>query len=297
MPQPAPLPDDLASGPFDRRAAERAGLRQGRLRRADVRRPYRGVQTLHTPQTVLDRCSAYAVRLKPGQAFSHATAAQLLDLPLPQALENETQLHVCAVMPAPAPTTRGVVGHRLRVRPPLGAVHGLPVVRADEVWAQLATELGLDDLVVLGDAILQAYSDVHGVLDALRGAADVPYRAGAARLRRAVVEMRAGSASPGETRVRLLLVRAGVPEPTLNAPVTRADGFVLGHGDLVWAARRVVLEYEGDHHRVDREQFRYDIDRYERFQEAGWTVLRVTADDLAAPRSAALVRRVRSLVG
>jgi hypothetical protein len=289
MREPQPLPEDLAGRPFDRNALERAGLSQGRLRRRDITRPFHGVQTVRPTGTRSERCRAYRVRMKPGHAFSHQTAALLLDLPLPTAFEEETELHVSVVFPAPAPTTRGVVGHRLRIGPPVVLHEGLPVVRPDEAWAQLAPLLSVDELIALGDAILWRRPDAFGLL---RSASEVPYRPNGERLRRALREIRVGAASPGETRVRLLLVRAGVPEPELNAEVALPSGVV--HPDLVWRDRRVAVEYEGAGH-ADERQRRYDIERYELLKEAGWTVVLATADSLRAPNAGTFVRRVRAL--
>lgn len=288
MAEPPPLPERLRNAAFDRAAARSAGLSQGRLRRRDIRRPFHGVQFVGTVGGLRDRCRAYRVRVKDGQAFSHQTAALLHGLPLARSFEEELDLHVCAVMPAPAPTTRGVVGHRIRIAPAIVVVDGLPVVGMVEAWAQMAPLLTVDELIELGDAVL--WRD-DALLPAMRRAAEVPYRPGAPRLRRALREIRVGCASPGETRVRLLLTRAGIPEPELNAEVRLQVGVV--HPDAVWRRRRVLLEYEGDGHR-ERQQFRYDIDRYEQLSEEGWTVLRVTADDLHDPRSRTLIRRVRA---
>jgi hypothetical protein len=290
MREPTPLPDDLTGRPFDRRALERAGLSQGRARRRDITRPFHGVQIVRPIGTRLERCRAYRVRMKPGQAFSHQTAALLQDLPLPRTFEDETELHVSAVLPAPAPTTRGVVGHRLRIEPPVVVVHGdLPVVRPDEAWAQLAPLLAVDELIELGDAVLWQDRDA---LERLRAAASVPYRPNGERLRKALREIRVGAASPGETRIRLLLVRAGLPEPELNAEVRLPSGLV--HPDLVWRAQRVAVEYEGAGHGSEQQR-RYDIERYELLKEAGWNVVLATADSLREPAASRMVRRLRAL--
>ncbi|WP_369009914.1 DUF559 domain-containing protein [Actinoplanes cyaneus] len=51
---------------------------------------------------------------------------------------------------------------------------------------------------------------------------------------------------------------------------------------------RVAVEYEGDHHR-ERVQFLRDVHRLNALHEAGWTVLRFTADHvLRAPQRTAL---------
>jgi hypothetical protein len=39
------------------------------------------------------------------------------------------------------------------------------------------------------------------------------------------------------------------------------------------------LEYEGDHHRIDRRQFNRDIARFEALPDLGWITVRVTAED------------------
>lgn len=290
MRDPAPLPDRLTGRAFTRRDAATIGVPHDRLRRRDIRRPFHGVQLVGSLGSLRERCTAYALRLQAGQVFSHMTAVRLHGLPLPHPFQEELDLHVSATSPAHAPTTRGVAGHRLRIDPPVVDVGGLPVVRMDEAWAQMAPLLTVDELIELGDAVL--WRD-PGLLPAMRAAARTPYRPAGARLRRALEEIRVGSASPGETRVRLLLTRNGVPAPEINAEVRLRGGVV--HPDLLWRDRRVLLEYEGDGHR-EREQFRYDVDRYELLRDAGWTVLRVTADDLRGPRAQSLIRRVRSLL-
>jgi hypothetical protein len=292
MRTPAPLPDDLRGRPFARRhGEERTGA--GRLRRRDIARPFHGV-LVDAPLTDLPAlCRAYSVRMKEGQAFSHVTAARLHGLAVPSRLEADLPLHVCAVMPAPAPQTREVVGHRLRIAPPVVELDGLLVVQAAEAWCQLAGLLTVEELVVAADQLLNRGWSPKDQLELLRARAGAQMRSGAQRLGRALTLTRSGSASPAESLVRVALVQAGLPEPELNAPVLDSRGRVLGHGDLVWRRQRVVLEYEGDQHRTDRGQFRYDIERYERFREAGWTVIRVTADDLRLDRRASLAARVR----
>lgn len=120
-------------------------------------------------------------------------------------------------------------------------------------------------------------------------------RRGVVRLRQALELVRSSVWSPKETELRLAIVRAGLPEPPgLNSPIVDAEGSVLGHGDLVWPAERLVVEYEGDQHRADRWQWRSDIAKYERYADAGWRVVRVTAADIEAP--AALIERIARLL-
>jgi len=249
------------------------------------------------PSTIWERCRAFSVRMRPGHAFSHVTAAQLLGLALPLELEDRTELDVTAVHPAIPPRAEGIIGHRLRVAPSVIELRGLTVCGTLDTWCQLSGLIELDDLVVIADRFLTDLPlperEVRERLIAAIGRSDPRTRR---TLRRAVDEARRGSASPGETRRRLVLVRAGLPEPELNVPLFGADGSNLGRPDIVYRRQRVVFEYEGDGHR-ERKQFRYDVERYERLSDEGWVVVRVTGDDLKGDRRERLVERARSRLG
>lgn len=99
------------------------------------------------------------------------------------------------------------------------------------------------------------------------------------RARRALKLVDAGSESPRETWLRLLLVDAGYPRPRTQIPVYGEYGELVAVVDLGWEDIKLALEYEGDHHRTDRRQFTRDIARFEALSDLGWIVIRVTADD------------------
>lgn len=88
---------------------------------------------------------------------------------------------------------------------------------------------------------------------------------------------RVGSESPRETELRLALVDAGLPEPSVNRwiidPVT---GERIHRGDLTYDELRIDLEYEGKHH-SEEGQVERDIARSERLQRADWLELRFSA--------------------
>ncbi len=234
MRRPRTLPDPLLLTPFDRAAAKEAGVTSGRLRSADVTRPYRGVQTTREPADLRERCEAYAVRMREGDCFSHITAALLHGLPVPGRLERGRAVDVTAVHPSAAPDARGVVGHRVRTAPPVVDVGGLRVVDVHDTWCQLAGTLEVADLVAIADHLLDLAEDPEQERTLLGAAIDRPGRYRTAPLRRALGLARTGSRSPQESRLRVHLVRGGLPEPELNAEVQDRVGRVLGHGDLVW---------------------------------------------------------------
>jgi hypothetical protein len=293
MATPAPFPEDLDGSAFTRADASRAGLRQGRLRRKDVVRPFHGVQATVSPTSTIDRCRAYAVKLKPGQFFSHQTAARLHSLTLPSD-DSDDVLHVAAVRPADAPHSRGIRGHRLLFGGDAWQLAGLPIPDPVEVFCQLGADLDVEDLVVIADEILNRMAgDEEQIRSAVLERIAVLRRTGAGRLVRAAQLARRGSRSPAETRIRLVLEAAGVPRPELNAPIIEPiTGTYLGSPDFVWRKQRVLLEYEGEQHRLDQEQFRYDIVRYDDLTTAGWRVLRATGDDLTKEGRRRLAHRV-----
>ncbi len=212
---------------------------------------------------------------------------------LPLAVQHELLVHVSVVRPQRAPRNVGVVGHHLIARPRLvRLLDGLPVAEAAETWRQLARVLELDDLVAAGDWLLgKQVPDADRVRARLVDLAADPHRPHHRRLTRAASLTRCGVRSAQETRLRLLLLRGGLPEPEVNADVLDERGDFLAECDLVFREQRVVVEYEGDGHR-ERRQFRKDVHRYERLQDLGWRVVRVTADDLEQ-RPAETVARIR----
>lgn len=290
-----PLPEDLRRSAFGPAAARRAGVGENRLRRTDLHRPFHGVRVVVPPTTALERCLAYRPRLKSGQFFSHSTAALLHGHSLPADLEQAAEVHVAALAPNDAPHARNVRGHRLTEALPHVLVEGLPVAHQADMFWQLGSMLEFEDLVVVADELLNR-TDLpeDRAKELLLERIAVVRRVGAGRLVRAVRASRRGSRSPAETRIRQTLDAGRVPTAELNAPVEeRRTGRYLGSPDFVWRQQRVVLEYEGDGHRVDRAQFRYDILRYDDLMADGWRVMRATGDDLTVEGRRALLRRVR----
>lgn len=163
-----------------------------------------------------------------------------------------------------------------------------------EVFCRLGGALDVEDLVVVVDEIMNRMTgDEERIRAVVLERIAVLRRTGAVRLVRAARLARRGSRSPAETRVRLVLEAAGVPRPELDAPIHEPlTGAYRGSPDFVWRKQRVLLEYEGEHHRLDEAQFRYDIVRYDDLTAAGRRVLRATGDDLSKDGRTRLAQRV-----
>ena len=77
-----------------------------------------------------------------------------------------------------------------------------------------------------------------------------------------------------------LLARAGITGWVANAPIHDATGSLIGVGDLVFLAERVVVELDGRAYHVTPDRFERDRHRQNRLIGDGWTVLRFTWRDL-----------------
>src|SRR5215468_10825192 len=86
-----------------------------------------------------------------------------------------------------------------------------------------------------------------------------------------------GAESPMESRLRMVLVLAGLPAPAVNQPLYDACGVFLARPYL--RIDRVLVEFDGSVHR-DAQVFASDARRQNRLLEAGYTVLRYTASDV-----------------
>jgi hypothetical protein len=284
------LPEELGTS-FTVREAKRLGVPRDRLTATDLGAPFHGTRTSVPLLTTLDRCRAYEPRLIGAQFFSHQTAALLWGLPLPGPLPEE--LHVSAIPPGREPRTRGVIGHRIDVAlDRLTLRHGLPVANPVETWAQLASTIGEDHLVAAGDALLTAgLADRADLLEA----AQQPRRRGAKALAAAVPFVRAGAESPRESAVRLVLVRAGLPEPELNGNLHDDSGHFLARLDMAYPEYRVAVEYDGRQH-ADLDQFRRDADRWPAIAGQGWILIRVLDHHLAEPERRIVAPTRRALL-
>lgn len=100
------------------------------------------------------------------------------------------------------------------------------------------------------------------------------------------------SGSPMETRLRLVLVLAGLPRPRSQWVVQDGRARRAVWLDLAYPEHRIGIEYDGEEH-TTRARVRRDIARTTDLVDRGWRIYRYTADEvLGAPeRIVAQVRR------
>jgi very-short-patch-repair endonuclease len=107
-----------------------------------------------------------------------------------------------------------------------------------------------------------------------RYAEDANGRAGAGRLR-SLSLLAAPAESPMETRLRWLLIQAGLPRPEVQASLR--VGASRFRADLYYPSARLILEYDGGNH---RERLVEDDRRQNLLNNAGFQFLRFTAPDI-----------------
>ena len=162
---------------------------------------------------------------------------------------------------------------------------GLPVTTAARTAFDIGRRHAGCGAVPVLDALLAAtgatVADVHAVADRW------PRTRGVRRLRLALELVDPGAESPQESRLRLILVRGGLPAPECQIRFPKLHIRV----DMGWREWRVAVEYDGVHHWADAAQRAWDIERIALLEAAGWVVVRVSARMLSRPDL--IVDRVR----
>ncbi|GAA4350714.1 endonuclease domain-containing protein [Angustibacter luteus] len=276
MPSQSELPTALIGRPFTVAEALALGASRDVLRGNRFRTPFRGVRIpVEFEDTLTTRCLAATLVLPKDSVFSHATAARIHALPVPGHW-RDGPLHVSTA-------THGLRRQGMEIHLASNLLsgvdddHALPIRAAAQCWAELATQLPVDELVVVGDAALRRGLVTQTELTMLVGS--LTGRRGVRRLHRALPLLEPATDSPMETRTRLLLVRAGLPRPVANRDVV-VDGVWLARPDLSYPDLKIAIEYEGDHHRTDRRQWLRDKTRRRLLEDAGWIVIEVTSVDV-----------------
>jgi very-short-patch-repair endonuclease len=81
--------------------------------------------------------------------------------------------------------------------------------------------------------------------------------------------------SPMETRLRMLIVQAGLPKPEVQWVVQDEHSRTAVWLDLAWPDQMIGIEYEGENH-TDPDQVLRDIGRYTALVDKGWRIYRYT---------------------
>ena len=284
----AGLEPKMPDRPFFVHEARDAGLTWDSLQTEHYVRLSRGqYASAHLRQNIQLSLRGVALRMPPTYAFSGPTAAWILgvDLPACEPIEVTVDRSVSVRRRAGVKLRRAgldeaevIVVDGLRTTCALRTARDLGSIR-DPVESVVALEMALHA------GIVELRELVHFV------AANAGDK-GIKRLRRATVLAEPRSESPIETRLRMQLISARLPRPVVQADLHDAGGRFLGRADLYYPDRRLVIEYDGAHH---RDRLVADLRRQNTLLNAGYHILRFTAADLRAASSVVTeVRKARA---
>jgi very-short-patch-repair endonuclease len=158
------------------------------------------------------------------------------------------------------------------------------------MFVELASVLSLVDLVVAGDALVRLGQVTPASLVAACEGSTSRHAQAALRAARYV---RTEVDSPMESRLRLLLVLAGLPEPTVNHKIRDEHGRVRRRFDLSYPSVRLIVEYDGRQHVEVRENWTSDLERREELDTTGWRIVVVTSEGIYRD-PAGTIARVRA---
>ncbi|MEQ7009823.1 hypothetical protein ABN028_26975 [Actinopolymorpha sp. B17G11] len=276
MPSPPHLPPALRGQPFRLLDARRHGLSADSLRSGRFRRVLRSVYVgADVPDTLGLRLAAARLVLPESAVFSHQTAAQVMHLPIPGV--GVPPLHVALPRHESRRAVAGVVTHQSPAVPARN-FDGFPVTTPERTFLDLASQLSLVDLTILADAMVRRGFTTTEALADVTGSATG--RRGIVLARKVAALARPRVDSPMETRVRLLIVLAGLPSPDPGSPVLDDDGQWVATVDLRYRAQRIAIEYDGELHHKLRGKWRRDLTTRDLLRELGWRVIVLTSEDI-----------------
>ncbi len=222
---------------FTVRDARARGWSDADLRARELAIPARGARVIGSEgDRRADLIEALRALARDDQFFSHTTAARIHGMPLPPRLRDDA-IHLASPSLATRMRRRGVRGHRIKAE--VVARDGLRVESIADTFIHLASMLQVDELVAVGDWILMRGTSAADDIAALEARCrQFKGARGLGVVRRALGRMRRGAESAQETRTRLLVVDAGLPEPTLQHEVFDASGTFVARLDMAGSARR-----------------------------------------------------------
>lgn len=252
--------------PFLRADGLDHGLTEKVMRGPGYRRLFRNVLVSSTtPPSAVQRVrGALALQCELAWA-SHASAARVKGAPIPTIADEHVSV-------AHQKLRRHHQGLRCHVGDPSGVVveHGIRVSSDVAMFIELGGQLGLVDLVVVGDWLVRRRGRSP---EQLVAACERSRHRDARKALAAARFVRRDVDSPMETRLRMLMVLGGLPEPVVNLEVRDADGELIRKYDLSYPVVKVAVEYNGRLHVEVVENWEADLERRADIDDDDWRLV------------------------
>jgi very-short-patch-repair endonuclease len=215
--------------------------------------------------------SAWQRQLPPDAVFAGKTAAWLFGLDL----DPLNPIELIVPLRSGVRSRAGLDVRRCEIpRHDVLKVRGLAATRVDRALLDLCLRLPPVEALVAIDAAVRARLTDKKSLG--RYAELAEGRAGARRMR-SLAAFAEPAESPMETRLRWLLLQAGLPRPEVQSDLRDGEGRFVGRADLYYPASKLAIEYDGSNH---RERLVEDNRRQNLLLNAGFRMLRFTAADI-----------------
>jgi hypothetical protein len=301
MRHPQPLPWPLEAAPFTLSEADHLRVNRRRLRHPRLLRLSKGIRSASVSGLSATQLAGAYTRITAGSAASHQTAGTIWKLPHYSCEADLTVFHISRRAGTAIPRRKNVVGHTgIIYDDEITKVGALYVTTRERTWLDLAGRLSMEELVVIADHLIriprpefEGRAEPHCTRADLQRMIDRhPGKRGIRKARAALELSRVGADSPQETRLRLALVSAGLPEPAVNQTIVDDYGQEHHQPDLSYPEYRVGIEYDGGVH-SEEDQVGRDIERAERSRALGWSEVRISKRHMADEARAA-VAKVRS---
>jgi hypothetical protein len=207
----------------------------------------------------------------PGSAvFMGRTAAWIHGLDI----EPLNPVQVAVPPPFRLASRIGVEIHQVDVRDEIVRMRGLSSTTIHRTLLDLCARMSpVEALVAIDMAFVAELTDkatLRHYAETAKG------RRGVARLK-SLAEIAAPAESPMETRLRWLLVNAGLPTPEVQTDLYDREGELIGRADLYYPSAHLVIEFDGGNH---RDRLITDNRRQNSLISAGYRVLRFTSSDV-----------------
>ncbi|RYB94151.1 hypothetical protein EUA93_07210 [Nocardioides oleivorans] len=252
--------------PFLRAEGLEHGLTEKTMRGPGYRRLFRNVLVASTtPPTPLQRVRGALVLQCEAAWASHVSAARVKGCPIPTIADE----HVSVPHQKLRRHHRGV---RCHVGDPAGVVveKGMRVSGDIPMFIELSGQLTLVDLVVVGDWLVRR----RGVTpEQLVSACTKSRHRDRRKAMAAAAFVRRGADSPMESRLRMLLVLAGLPEPAVNLEVRDDAGELIRKYDLSYPVVKVAVEYNGKVHIEVIATWEDDLERRADMDDEDWRLV------------------------
>jgi very-short-patch-repair endonuclease len=275
--------------PFTRAEALAVGITDRQLRGSRHRRLLHGVYvSAAVPDTPMLRARAALLVHPAGAVATHFSAARMWGAPVPA----HPFEHVTVAVPQDRRHRQGLRCHVAAIAAAdVRVVEGVRLSCPERMFVEMAAFLGLVDLVVVGDWLVRHRRTTPSTLLAHCRTSQHEHASSA---RRAASYVRERVDSPMESRLRMLLVLAGLPEPEVNVQIRDEHGTVLMRVDLCYPAARLAIEYDGRHHVELERQWERDVERRDDLDD-GWRMLTVTSKGIYKEPGATIDRVWRAL--